>query len=149
MSIGKTPPLLHQQLARELSHLRSLAGLDQREIGRRINLSQPMVSRAERAEKLLPLPKVVAWGKVCGASQETLDRLSALTEAAFTQAEAWRDLMPEFPRLQDAVRANEATTRVKGHAELYRDIYRRLWSTATVGPDAVNLIQGVAAELRG
>lgn len=33
--------------------------------------------------------------------------------------------------------------------QLYRDIYRRLWSTATVGPDAVNLIQGVAAELRG
>jgi hypothetical protein len=243
-----------------------------------------MVSRAERAEKLLSLPKVVAWGKVCGASQETLDRLSALTEAAFTQAEAWRDLMPEFPQLQDAVRANEATTRTLLHysstvvpgllqtpvyaehvfrltnytgqedeaaalagrwcrqealsdrtrhfgfllpeavlwwlpagrrevltaqldrvatvaerdnvslgvvpggsepvvpfhgftiyadrgeddpfvavelvhtyltvshpadVQLYRDIYRRLWSTATVGPDAVNLIQGVATELRG
>lgn len=32
--------------------------------------------------------------------------------------------------------------------ELYRDIYRRLWSAA-IGPDAVNLIQGIAAELRG
>ncbi|MGH3898931.1 MAG: helix-turn-helix domain-containing protein [Pseudonocardiaceae bacterium] len=111
MSVGKTPPLLQQQLARELARLRSLAGLDQREIGKRINLSQPMVSRAERAEKLLPLPKVLAWGEVCGASQEVLDRLSALTEAAFTQVEAWRGLMPESPQLQDAVRANEATTR--------------------------------------
>jgi len=284
VSIGKTPPLLRQQLARELSQLRSLAGLDQREIGRRINLSQPMVSRVERAEKLLPLPKVLAWGQVCGASQDVLDRLSALTEAAFTQAEAWRALMPAFSQLQDAVRANETTTRTllyysptvvpgllqtptyaehvlrltnytgqedeaaalagrwrrqealsdrtrhfgfllpeavlrwlpagrrevltaqldrlatvaeqdnvslgvvrrgrepvmpfhgftvyadrgeddpfvtvelvhtyltvshPADVELYRDIYRRLWSAAVIGPDAVNLIQGVAAELRG
>ncbi|MGH3767137.1 MAG: helix-turn-helix domain-containing protein [Pseudonocardiaceae bacterium] len=111
MSIGKTPRLLLQQLARELARLRSIAGLDQRQIGKRIDLSQPMVSRAERAEKLLPLPKVLAWGEACGASQEVLDRLSALTEAAFTQVEAWRELMPDSPQLQDAVRVNEATTR--------------------------------------
>ncbi|MGH3781579.1 MAG: helix-turn-helix domain-containing protein [Pseudonocardiaceae bacterium] len=64
MSVGKTPSLLHQQQGRELAHLRSLAGLDQREIGKRINLSQPMVSRAERAEKLLPLPKCLRGGRL-------------------------------------------------------------------------------------
>lgn len=111
MSVGKTPSLLQQQLARDLSKLRSFAGLDQRAIGKQISLSQAMVSRAERAERLLPLPKVLAWGEACGASREVLDRLSALTEAAFTQSEAWRDLLPESSQLQDAVRANEATTR--------------------------------------
>lgn len=111
MSIGKTPPLLRQQVARELARLRNLAGLDQRSLGKQINLSQAMISRAERAEKLLPLPKILAWGQACGANQEVLDRLTALTEAASTQSEAWRDLLPEAGQLQDAVRANEATTR--------------------------------------
>ncbi len=67
-----------------------------------------MISRAERAEKLLPLPKVLAWAEACGADDDMLNRLAALVEAAFTQTEAWRDLLPATP-LQDSVRANEAT----------------------------------------
>jgi transcriptional regulator with XRE-family HTH domain len=111
LSVGKTPPLLQRQLANELARLRSYAGLDQRALGKQIELSQAMVSRAERAERLLPLPKALAWGQACGASNETLDRITAMTEAAFTQTEAWRDLIPESGHLQDAVRANEATAR--------------------------------------
>lgn len=110
MGVGKQPPLAQKQLGRELLRLRSLAGLDQRTIAERISSSQAMVSRAERAEKLLPLPKVLAWGEACGADDEVLNRLTALVEAAFTQTEAWRDLLPATP-LQDSVRANEATAR--------------------------------------
>lgn len=102
---------MQKQLARELLRLRNVAGLDQRTIAERIGSSQAMVSRAERAEKLLPLPTVLAWGEACGAGEEVLGSLAALVEAAFTQTEAWRNLMPGTPQLQDAVRANEATTR--------------------------------------
>lgn len=34
-------------------------------------------------------------------------------------------------------------------ADLYRDLYAKLWERAATGPDAVALIQRVAAELRG
>jgi hypothetical protein len=59
----------------------------------------------------LPLPKVRAWGEACEASQKVLDRLVALTETTFTKMEAWRDVVPDSGQLQDAVQANEATTR--------------------------------------
>jgi transcriptional regulator with XRE-family HTH domain len=111
MALGKEPPIQQKQLARELLRLRNIAGLDQREIATRIGVSQATVSRVERAEKLLPLPKVRAWGEACEASPEVLDRLITLTEATFTQMEAWRDAMPDSGQLQDAVQANEATTR--------------------------------------
>lgn len=111
MSVGNAPSLLLRQLARELSRLRSYAGLDQRALGKQIDLSQAMVSRAERAEKMLPLPKALAWARACGASEDVLKRLAELTEAAFTQSEAWRDLFAQTSQLQDAVRANEATSR--------------------------------------
>lgn len=111
MSVGKTPSLLRKQLGRELARLRSYAGLDQRTLGSQVDLKQSTVSRAERAEKLLPLPKVLAWAQVCGASEDMLRRLTELTEAAFTQSEAWRDLLADTVHLQDAVQANEATAR--------------------------------------
>jgi transcriptional regulator with XRE-family HTH domain len=112
MSVGKDIPLVQKQLARELARLRSIAGLDQREVAARITgISQATVSRAERGLKLLPLPQVLAWAEVCGASQDDRNRLTALTQATFTQTEAWRDLLPKTPQLQDAVLANEATTR--------------------------------------
>lgn len=111
MALGKEPPILQKQLARELLRLRSIAGLDQREVAARIGISQATVSRVERAEKLLPLPKVRAWVEACDVSEEVLDRLITLTEATFTQMEAWRDVMPNLDQLQDAVRVNEATTR--------------------------------------
>jgi hypothetical protein len=50
-------------------------------------------------------------GAVTCISGEVLDRLIALTEATFTQMEAWRDAMPDSGQLQDAVQANVATTR--------------------------------------
>ena len=59
----------------------------------------------------MPLTKVRAWGEACEASQKVLDRLVALTETTFTKMEAWRDVVPDSGQLQDAVQANEATTR--------------------------------------
>ncbi|MGH3975903.1 MAG: hypothetical protein ACRDS9_21615 [Pseudonocardiaceae bacterium] len=58
----------------------------------------------------MPLPKVRAWGEACDVSEEVLDRLITLTEATFTQMEAWRDVMPDSGQLQDTVRVNVATT---------------------------------------
>lgn len=111
MSIGKGVPLVQKQLARELLRLRNLSGLTQGALGKRIDLSQSMVSRVERGEKLISLPKILAWAEACGGAQEVTDRLTTLTQATFTQAEALRELMPQASQLQDAVGANETTTR--------------------------------------
>lgn len=111
MGIGKESTIAQQQLVRELVHLRSVAGLDQREIANALDLSQATVSRVERLGKLLSLPEVRAWARVCGASTEVVDRLTALTDAAWMQAQPMRDLLTDSRQLQDEVRANEATAR--------------------------------------
>jgi transcriptional regulator with XRE-family HTH domain len=111
MGLGKEPGIAQQHLVRELVHLRSVAGLDQREIAKAVDLSQATVSRVERLGKLLSLPEVRAWAQACGASTEVLDRLTALTDAAWMQTQPMRDLLTDSRQLQDEVRANEATAR--------------------------------------
>ncbi|HEY6423829.1 MAG TPA: helix-turn-helix transcriptional regulator [Pseudonocardiaceae bacterium] len=102
---------MQQQLVRELIRLRSRAGLDQRQIAKTLDLSQATVSRVERLGKLLSLPEVLAWAQACGASPEVVDRLTALTDAAWMQMQPLRDLLADSLQLQDRVRANEATAR--------------------------------------
>ena len=63
MGLGKEPGIAQQHLVRELVHLRSVAGLDQREIAKAVDLSQATVSRVERLGKLLSLPEVRAWAQ--------------------------------------------------------------------------------------
>jgi transcriptional regulator with XRE-family HTH domain len=109
--LGKEPGSAQQHLVRELVHLRSVAGLDQREIAKALDLSQATVSRVERLGKLLSLPEVRAWAQVCGASAEVVGRLTALTDAAWTQMQPMRDLQTDSRQPQDEVRANEATAR--------------------------------------
>ncbi|MGH8346927.1 MAG: Scr1 family TA system antitoxin-like transcriptional regulator, partial [Pseudomonas sp.] len=109
MVVGKTPPPLHQQLGRELARARNLAGIEQRDIAARIGITQTMASRAERGRKLLSLPQIRAWAQACDAAPETLERLLALTDSAFTYTESWGELFTESSQLQDAVRADEAT----------------------------------------
>ncbi len=111
MGLGKEPTIAQQQLVRELVHLRSVAGLDQRQIAKALGLSQATVSRVERLGKLLSLPEVLAWAQACGASPEVVDRLPALTDAAWMQMQPLRDLLADSLQLQDEVRANEATAR--------------------------------------
>lgn len=115
MGLGKKPTIAQQQLVRELVHLRSVAGLDQRQIATALGISQATVSRVERLGKLLSLPEVLAWAQACGASPEAAARLTALTDAAWTQMQSLRDLLADSPQLQDEVRANEATARTLLH----------------------------------
>lgn len=108
MSVGGGPSRVQQQLAGELARLRSLAGLDQRQIATHVGVSQATVSRIERALKLPTLKNVITWANACGASAEVGERITALTEAAHTQIETWRELASQSSHLQDAVRTNEA-----------------------------------------
>lgn len=108
MSVRGGPSLAQQQLVGELARLRSLAGLDQRQIATHIGVSQATVSRVERALKLPTLKNVIAWAHACSATADVVERLIALTEAAHTQVETWRELASRSPQLQDAVRTNEA-----------------------------------------
>ncbi len=109
MSVGGGPSLAQKQLAAELARLRSLAGLDQRQIAAHVGVSQATVSRIERALKLPTRSNVTAWANACGATADAVERVTALTEAAHTQVETWRELASRSPHLQDAVQANEAT----------------------------------------
>jgi hypothetical protein len=55
------------------------------------------------------MPNVIAWATACGATADVVERVTALTDAAHTQVETWRELASRSPHLQDAVQANEAT----------------------------------------
>jgi predicted XRE-type DNA-binding protein len=72
MGLGKEPRIVQQHLVRELVHLRSVAGLDQREIAKALDLSQATVSHVERLDKLRSAsilgPDVVAMTQ-CVASE--------------------------------------------------------------------------------
>lgn len=106
------PKSLRQRLGVELRRLRILAGLSQRDMAARANLSQSKVSRIENGDAVPTLPQVKAWAAAAGASEETRSRLVELTEAAVTDVQTWRAAFrPGVTHLQDKVRAREASTK--------------------------------------
>jgi transcriptional regulator with XRE-family HTH domain len=101
-----------QRLAGELRRLRDLSGLSGRELARRMGTSQSKVSRIESGTTIPTLPEVTAWTSAIGASAEVHDSLVALAEAAFTEAQSWRDASRRRPHAQDEIRALESRTRM-------------------------------------
>ncbi|MGH8571997.1 MAG: Scr1 family TA system antitoxin-like transcriptional regulator, partial [Gammaproteobacteria bacterium] len=155
MSVGGGPSLAQQQLAGELARLRSLAGLDQRQIAAHAGISQATVSRIERALKLPTLSNVIAWVNACGATADVVERITTLTEAAHTQVETWRELASRSPHLQDAVRANEATAaRLRAYSPtvvpglLQTAAYARRTLALTDATGQLDVAAGVEGRLR-
>jgi transcriptional regulator with XRE-family HTH domain len=101
-----------QRLAAELRRLRDLSGLSGRELARRMSTNQSKVSRIESGTTIPSLPEVTAWASAVGASTEVYDSLVALTEAAFTEVQGWRDSLRRRPHAQDEIRALESRTRM-------------------------------------
>jgi hypothetical protein len=74
--------------------------------------SQSKVSRIELGTAIPSLPEVTAWASALGASTGVHDSLIALAEAAFTEAQSWRDASRRRPHAQDEIRVLESRTRM-------------------------------------
>jgi transcriptional regulator with XRE-family HTH domain len=101
-----------QRLAGELRRLRDLSGLSGRELARRMGTSQSKVSRIESGTTIPSLPEVSAWASAIGASTGVHDSLVALTEAASTEVQYWRDASRRRPHAQDEILALESRARM-------------------------------------
>lgn len=107
------PSAVRRQLAGELARLRGLAKISGRDMAPRIGVSQPTVSRIERATTLPSLPQVRLWLDATEASEDTRNRVLALTESAHTETATWRDLFDSgTDRVQAHVRGRETEARV-------------------------------------
>lgn len=108
------PSRVRLQLGSELAAARTLSGLDQRTLAQRLGVSQSLVSRAERGQRLLARPVLTAWFRATSASAEARDRILALAEAAHTETRTWADLYAQDEHLQArAARANAAAALVQ------------------------------------
>jgi transcriptional regulator with XRE-family HTH domain len=101
-----------QRLAGELHRLRDLSGLSGRELARRMGTSQSKVSRIESGTAIPSLPEVTAWASAIGASTGVHDSLVALAEAAYAEAQSWRDALRRRPHAQAEIRALESRSRL-------------------------------------
>jgi transcriptional regulator with XRE-family HTH domain len=79
-----------QELGTELRRLRSIAGMTQPDMARRLGLSQAKVSRMETGRYRPDMDVVRAWLNVVGSEGAERERLIALAEAAQTDIIGWR-----------------------------------------------------------
>ncbi|MEU4449223.1 helix-turn-helix transcriptional regulator [Actinosynnema sp. NPDC050801] len=105
------PPSGRALLAAELRRLRDLAGWSGRQLAQEIGISQSKVSRIEAGSVIPTLPEVVAWGRALEVSVEMRERLTSLTEAAFTEVHPYRAALQRRGHLQDVVQDEEVSTR--------------------------------------
>ena len=105
------PRAKRQRLAAELRRLREMAGVSGRELAERINMSQSKVSRIESGVATPPVPAVEAWADAVGADAATRARLTAMTEAVFTEIQAWRLVLPSRGHIQGEIEQREALAR--------------------------------------
>jgi transcriptional regulator with XRE-family HTH domain len=105
------PSHLRLQLAAELRTARNLAGVNQRDLAAELSVSQSLVSRAERGERLLSRPVVAAWLRTVDASTDVRQRVLDLTEAAHTESRTWSDLLASQQHLQHVSEGRNAAAR--------------------------------------
>jgi transcriptional regulator with XRE-family HTH domain len=106
------PSRVRLQLAAELQTARTLSGINQRDLATRLGISQSLVSRAERAERLLSRPDTLRWLRTTKARDDVRDRVLALTEAAHTETRTWADLLASQQHLQEQSRERNRTARL-------------------------------------
>lgn len=95
------PTRVRFQLAKELLRLRDLRSISGREMGRRLGISQPTMSRIDRGLALPAMAAVERWLDETGADADTADRVRALAEAAHGETRPWADLLTDRTHLQD------------------------------------------------
>jgi transcriptional regulator with XRE-family HTH domain len=106
------PRAQRNQFAAELRRTRMLAGLSGRQLAHATGVSQSTVSRAERGEAILSLPKVTAWANATRITGHRRALLLALAEAAVNEVATFRvRLSSGLAAIQDSVRDLEASAR--------------------------------------
>jgi transcriptional regulator with XRE-family HTH domain len=80
-----------RELAAELTKLRRNASLSGTTLGTQLGTSQSMVSKTERGTTL-PRPEAVKeWARICGADEETTERLVSLARQLATESRSWAE----------------------------------------------------------
>jgi len=107
------------RLGRELRRLREIAGLTQRDIARRLRISQTTVDRTESGGpkgKPPAWPKVREWAEATADASPDLEVLRELAEAALDEHFLYRNLMSEgLAAVQEDIRTEEAAARLLRH----------------------------------
>lgn len=106
------PSRVRLQLGNELQTCRTLAGVNQRDLAAGAGISQSLVSRVERGERLLSRPDAVAWLRQVDAGTDVRDRVMALLEAAHTETRTFADLLENQDHLQDVMRDQDIQARL-------------------------------------
>ncbi len=108
------PTRLRIQLAKELLRLRDLRSISGREMGRRLGISQPTMSRIDRGLALPGMTDIERWLVETGADGETAARIRVLAEAAHGETRPWADLLTGRNHLQvEPHRRNSSATLVR------------------------------------
>src|SRR5262245_47096669 len=79
------PTAQRVQLGAALRALRRAPGLSGAELAARTGLSQPMISRIERARRVPSREMLTSWAAATGATDEQLAELQNLAEVALTE----------------------------------------------------------------
>jgi transcriptional regulator with XRE-family HTH domain len=94
-------------LGAELKAIRSLAGISQRAMGRRLGVPQMRIARIESGETLPAQPLVERWLKAAAADPETRARVRALLQEAHRTAPTWSKQLAKHGHLQLDIAAQE------------------------------------------
>jgi len=87
------PTRVRRQLAAELAHLRSIAGLSLRTVGDAVGIGHAQVRRIELATATPSSVQARTWLRATGADEDTTERVLALLEAAHVETAPWADLL--------------------------------------------------------
>ena len=102
------PSRVRLQLAAELQTARTLAGVSQRDLAAQLGVSQSMVARVERGERMLARPDITTWLRATGTAAPVVERVMTLTEAAHTETRTWHDLLASTDHLQGQAQRHNA-----------------------------------------
>lgn len=155
-------PEIAHQLGAGLKALRTMAGLTQRDIARRIQKEQrhppqPRVHRIEIGEAIPSRDELNTWLGATNADEEARDRLETLLEAAHNPTHSWPGLLNGVNQLQDRARVREEGCRLTRNfqtnlipgllqtAEYARLLFERL---RTPGADVAAQVAGRVARQR-
>jgi len=89
---------VRDRVADELARLRAMAGIGGRAMATKVGVSQPTISRIERAERLPTVPQTRAWLDAVAAPPEVRATLLDLVEAAHSETVAYRRAVRERPQ---------------------------------------------------
>lgn len=154
-AVGDRTSLIDREHAADVRDFsaRALAGISQRSLAEQIGVSQSLVARVERAERLLARPAVTTWLRATKPRtqdgpvalerwQAVRDRVLALTEAHNFVVRHPADGSPAYVATELLHGAQTITD--PGSVATYQAFWQRLWAGAVTGDLAADMIRSHA-----